>query len=159
VSFEEILPPIVLGVLAGLHGARAGRWMLAVVPLAWLTGGLLGLDRPLLTPPVLPAIGLLLLPGVLAAWDYHLPTGFVVAVAAGLVVWTAYLNGSAMAIAGAGLLAVCGAAASATVVVTMVAALAVAQGVGWRRVALRVASSWIAALALLSIGWSLHGRL
>jgi hypothetical protein len=106
---------------------------------------------------VLIAIGLLFVPALLAAWDRDLPAALVVAVGTGLIGWTGYLNGSAMAVAGAGLLAVCGAATSAAVVVTIVAGLAVAQSSGWRRVTLRVASSWVAALALLSIGWSVRG--
>jgi hydrogenase/urease accessory protein HupE len=158
ISVEEILPVVALGVLAGLRGARAGRWMTVMIPVTWLAGGLVGLERPLLEPPVMLTIGLLLVPGLLVAWDRQLPLGVVLAVSMPLSLWTGYSNGSAMAVAGVGILAVCGAAAVAALVVTLVSALAVAQRGGWPRVALRVAGSWMAALGLLSLGWFLNGK-
>jgi hydrogenase/urease accessory protein HupE len=158
ISVEEILPVIALAILAGLRSARAGRRMMVAIPAAWLAGGLVGLERPLLEPPVMLTIGLLLVPGLLVAWDRPLPLAVVLAVALLLSLWTGYANGSAMAVAGTGMLAVCGAAAAALLVVTLVSAVAVAQRGGWPRVALRVAGSWIAALGLLSLGWSINGK-
>jgi hypothetical protein len=51
--------------------------MMAVEPLGWLTGGLIALDWPTIEPPVLLPVGLLIVPGVIAALDRRVPIGFV----------------------------------------------------------------------------------
>ena len=40
---EDILPVLALAALAGLGGTARGRTLLALLPAAWLLGGLLGL--------------------------------------------------------------------------------------------------------------------
>lgn len=157
VSLEELLPVVVLSLLAGLRGARTGRWALAVLPLSWIAGGLAGLSRPTTAPPTLVTMALLLAPAVLVAWDRELPFALVVGLTAAFGLWIGFGNGIAMAAAGAGIVAVLGAATAALLVATLVAALAAFLRSGWPRIVLRVAGSWIAALGLLSLGWTLKG--
>jgi hydrogenase/urease accessory protein HupE len=152
VSFEEILPVLALGLLAGLQGARHGRWLIAVLPLAWLAGALLGLARPGESTSSLPLIALLIVPGVLAAWDRALPVGVVAAVAAGFGLLAGYGNGAAMA-SWQGIL---GAGSTVFVVATLVAAAVAGLRAAWLRTAARVAGSWLAALGLLAAGWTLN---
>jgi hydrogenase/urease accessory protein HupE len=155
VSFEEALPVLALALLAGLQGRRHGRSLMAILPLAWLAGALLGVARPSPLTSPLPVIALLILPGVLVAWDRALSVGLVGALAAGLGALAGYANGAAMASAGAGLLGVLGAASTVFVVATLVAAAVAALSVAWMRIAARVAGSWLAALGMLAAGWML----
>jgi hydrogenase/urease accessory protein HupE len=155
VSLEEILPVLALALLGGLRGPRAGRWLLAVLPAAWIAGGLAGLSAPATAPRTLVTFALLLVPATLVAADRKLPLLAIETLAALIALWTGFANGTAMGAAGTGALAVVGAASGALLLATLVAALAAAQRSGWPRVALRVAGSWIAALALLSLGWTL----
>lgn len=155
VSIEELLPVLTLSLLAGMRGPRAGRFTLLILPLAWLLGGLAGLATPILSPPVMVTTALLIVPGVLVASDRELPLPIIIGLAALFGLWAGYLNGGAMAAAGAGVLAVVGAACSALLVTTLFAAFAASLRTGWPRIALRVAGSWVAALALLALGWTL----
>ena len=74
VSFEEALPVLALALLAGLQGPRHGRWAIVMLPLGWVAGACLGLVRPSSLTSPLPVIALLIVPGVLAAWDRTLPS-------------------------------------------------------------------------------------
>jgi urease accessory protein len=156
-SLEELLPVLVVAALGGLRGPRAGRWVLAALPVAWLAGGLVGLARPSATIPVTFTAALLLVPAVLVAWDRELPLWLVTTLAAIFGLWVGVSNGAAMEAGGAGFRGLLGAAASALVVTTLGAALAASLPQGWPRIVLRVAGSWMAALALLALGWTLRG--
>jgi hypothetical protein len=155
VSIEELLPILALALFAGLRGPRSGRLAVALVPVAWLASGLIGLHSPMDTPPAFLSALLLLASGALLASDLRLPDRALAAGAIGISMAVGFTNGAAMAAAGASALAVFGAIAAAFVVVTLAAALAVSRRAGWTRIALRVAGSWIAALGLLSLGWVL----
>lgn len=157
VSLEELLPALLLALLGGMRGPRAGRWVLATMPVAWVVGGLVGLARPSATVPVMFTAALLLVPAVLVAWDRELPLWLVTALAALFGLWAGFSNGTAMAAGGASLRGLLGAAASTLVLTTLGAALAASLPRGWPRIVLRVAGSWMAALALLALGWTLRG--
>ena len=68
-----------------------------------------------------------------------------------------WLNGTAMAQAHLGVLGLAGIVATLFVTVALAAALVVAIRAPWGRVAVRVAGSWIVAVGLLLLGWSLRG--
>jgi urease accessory protein len=155
-SFEEVLPVLALALLGGLRGPRAGRWVLAVLPPVWIAGGLAGLSRPA-AAPTLVTMALVFVPAVLVAADRKLPLAAVVVLVASVGLWVGFWNGTAMAASGAGVTAVLGGASGALLLATLVAALAASQKTGWPRIALRVAGSWIAALGLLALGWTLKG--
>jgi len=105
----------------------------------------------------IPALSFLLL-GTLVAADWPLPPRAVTALAMGLGLVHGCLNGVAMQQAGTGVLGLLGIMAALFVLVTLVAACVVALQRPWTRIVVRVAGSWIAAMGLLMLGWSLRGH-
>ncbi|MFI5120443.1 MAG: HupE/UreJ family protein [Thermoanaerobaculia bacterium] len=154
---EDFVPIVALALFAGLRGARAGRLALFTLPIAWVLGGLLGLRPGSATPAPVPALSFLLL-GVLVAADLRLPDAAVAALAGGLGLVHGYLNGPALAGGGPGALGLLGIAAVSFVLVALASALVVSLKAPWTRIAVRVAGSWIAAIGLLLLGWSLRTR-
>jgi hydrogenase/urease accessory protein HupE len=67
-----------------------------------------------------------------------------------------YLNGSLAAVGGLRLSGVVGITAAVFVVAALAAALVVSLRREWTRIVIRVAGSWIAAIGLLLLGWSLR---
>lgn len=156
VTFGEILPVIALSLFAGLRSTRSARWTLAILLLGWVSGGFIG--RFFLvseTPFAFQAI-LLLGTGILLASDWKISSLSTWIISGVIAISLGIWNGSAMEAAGGGMLAVLGSAVSALIVAVFSMALAVKLSEGWTRIALRVAGSWIAALGLLSLGWSLR---
>ena len=147
---EDLLPVLALALLAGLSGPRCGRAVLFVLPVAWLSGGLLGLSRSSELPlPALTASTLLAL-GAMVALDRKLPLGLAAGLAAALGFFHGYLNGSAKL----GVLGLSGIAATLFVVVALVAAFVVSLRAPWSRIAVRVAGSWLVAISMLMLGWA-----
>ena len=154
-SFEELLPVLALSVLAGLRGARYSRWLIAVLPPAWLLGAALTLGvAPFSALGVMTA---LVVPGALAAWDRNLPLWGVTCIAALLAFVAGATNGAAMATAGLGARGVLGAVCMAFVCATLAAAMVVSVRNASLRIAVRVAASWLAAAGVLALGWTLKG--
>jgi hypothetical protein len=144
---EDLLPALALALLAGQRGSQAGRLALFALPMAWLLGGLVGIAFPTITyAPALTTVSFLAFGG--PEWV----TGL--AVAFGLV--HGYLNGAAMSQAKLGALGLVGIVSTLFVTVALAAAMVVAIRVPWGRIAVRVAGSWIAAVGLLLLGWSLR---
>ena len=154
---EDLIPALALALLAGQRGPRAGRLALFVLPAAWFLGGLAGLAWSRLSEaPVLTTISFLALGGLVAA-EARLQPEAVAALAALVGLLHGHLNGAAMAAAGLAVLGLVGIVAALLVLVALAAALVVAIRVDWGRVAVRVAGSWIVAIGLLMLGWSLRG--
>ena len=154
---EDLLPAIALALLAGQRGAETGRSVLLALPAAWLLGGLAGLAAPAVVaaPPLVTAS--FLVTGGLVAAEARLLPAWVVGLAIALGVGHGYLDGSALSRARLGVLALAGTVASLFVAVALAAAAVVALRAAWARIAVRVAGSWIAAVGLLLLGWSLRG--
>jgi hydrogenase/urease accessory protein HupE len=147
---EDLLPVLALALLAGLSGPRYGRAVLFVLPVAWLSGGLIGLNRSSeLLMPALTAASLLVL-GALVALDRKLPLGLVAVLAVALGIFHGYLNGTAKL----GALGLSGVAATLFVVIALVAAFVVSLRAPWSRIAVRVAGSWLVAISMLMLGWT-----
>ncbi len=153
---EDLLPVLALAALAGQRGAAAGRAALLALPAAWLAGGVAGLAWPAATAGGVAATASLIVIGMLVAADVRLPVPAVAVLAAAFGLFHGFLNGSAMARAGSGALGLAGIVATVFVAMALVAALVVSVRVAWARIAVRVAGSWIAAIALLWLGWSLR---
>lgn len=154
---EDLIPALALALLAGQRGPRAGRLALFVLPAAWFLGGLAGLAWSRLSEaPVLTTISFLALGGLVAA-EARLQPEAVAALAALVGLLHGHLNGAAMAAAGPAVLGLLGIVTALFVLVALAAALVVAIRVDWGRVAVRVAGSWIVAIGLLMLGWSLRG--
>jgi hydrogenase/urease accessory protein HupE len=151
---EDLLTVIALALLGGLNGTRAGRLMLLALPLAWLAGGLLGLVVESPAALELASSFTFLLLGLLVALDRRLPLATTTGLATLFGLVHGFLNGSAMAAAGQGMVALLGIVAAVFIIVTLAAAMVVSLRVAWMRVAVRVAGSWIAAIGLLMLGWS-----
>jgi len=152
---EGLIATLALAVLAGLRGNDQARRVIFVLPLAWLLAGLLGAAARIAVPESLSWLPLLLLGGLVAA-DVRLPAAATTVIAAALGLFLGLANGGAMAQAGPGVHGVIGIVGAVFVVTTLGAACAAAWQSGWRRIAWRVAGSWIAASGLLLLGWSLR---
>ena len=68
------------------------------------------------------------------------------------------LNGASIAAAGREAGGLAGIAGAIFLLVALVSALVVSLKRPWTRIAVRVAGSWIAAIGLLLLGWTLSGR-
>jgi hydrogenase/urease accessory protein HupE len=152
---EDLIPALALAVLAGLRGREHARRVIFVLPVAWLLAGILGTAARVPVPDSLSWVPLLVLGGLVAA-DFRLPAAATTAIAAALGLFLGLANGYAMAQAGSGVRGVVGIVGAVFVVTTLGAACAAAWQSGWLRIAWRVAGSWIAASALLLLGWSLR---
>ena len=156
VSPADLLLVVSLALFAGLGGAARGRGVLAVLPIAWLAGGLVGLRFvEESTAPVASALALVIL-GVLVAADAPLPRRASLVVVVGAGIFYGALNGSALSAARSGPLGLLGIVVAVAVLVTLLSALVVSIRPGWMRIVVRVAGSWIAAVGLLMVGWALR---
>ena len=157
-SPEDLLPAVAMTLLAGLGGARAGRFVLAILPAAWLVGMVAGAG-------VASAIGLpgapawliavvTALMGALVAADLRLPLAAVIAIAAALGALHGYDNGRDLAATTGALVAILGIACSLFAIVSLLAGQVAVLQAQWARLAVRISGSWIAAIGLLMLGWS-----
>ncbi|MFO1207039.1 MAG: HupE/UreJ family protein [Burkholderiales bacterium] len=152
---EDLLSLLALAVLAAMRGSSHAQRAIFTLPLAWLLGGILGAWVKIPLPAALSWLPLLVL-GSLVAADFRLPPAATTALAVALGLWLGLANVNAMAQAGFGFRGLVGAVATAFVVTTLTAACVTAWQSGWLRIAWRVSGSWIAAAALLLLGWSLR---
>jgi len=147
---------VVLTLLAAMRGARQGRWLLAILPAAWMAGGLAGLRISIDANLDWATGASFLLAGALVAADRKLHLPVVVALAAVIGAFHGFLVGAAFARAPSAALELTGTLVAVYIVVTLVAGLVVSIKAFWARIAVRVMGSWIAATGLLMIGWSLR---
>jgi hydrogenase/urease accessory protein HupE len=154
ISPEDLLPAIAMTLLAGLGGARHGRFVLATLPAAWLAGMAAGWAMGLPGAPAwLNALVTALL-GVLVASDLRLPLALVIAVAAALGALHGYDNGHDLAATTGALLGIAGIAVSLFAIVSLLAGQVAVLRAQWARLAVRISGSWIAAIGMLMFGWS-----
>lgn len=158
-SFDDLLPVVALALLAGLNGARAGRLVLFILPTAWFAGGIAGVLAAGAAPPAIVTSLSLLALGVLTAASAQLRPALVVFLAVALGLIHGWLNGAAIATAGREASGLIGIAGTIFVVVALGSAVVVSLRKPWTRIAVRVAGSWIAAVGLLVLGWSLRSVL
>jgi urease accessory protein len=157
VTPEDLLPVIALALLAGLRGPRFGRAVLFALPAAWLVGSAVGiLLTPQITLPVAETITTIALGALLAA-DCRLPVAFVAGLAILLGLLHGTLNGSELPKTNAsGQISAAGVATALFVAISLLAGQAASVRVPWARVAVRVAGSWIVAIGLLMLGWTMR---
>lgn len=154
----DLLVVIGLGLWAGLGGAAAGRTVSVALPAAWLMGGLVGMRWPgggELTVLLVLSFGMM---GGLVALDWQLPRSAVLALACGAGLLHGYVNGTTMTAGGRTGLVLLGTATAVFVIATLLPAVVVSLRQQWMRVVVRVAGSWIAAIAILMLGWLARGR-
>ncbi len=157
VTPEDLLPVLALALLAGLGGKAYGRRVLFVLPGAWLAGGLVGLAVGWSAPLAVTGLSFLILGGLVAA-DRPVSEKVGVGLAVALGVLHGHMNGVEMGAAGIGVAGLLGAVATLFVLVSLVMGFVVSLRRPWTRIAVRVAGSWIVAVGLLYLGWTLGGR-
>jgi urease accessory protein len=155
-SPADLAVVLVLTLLSAMRGPRQGRWLLALLPAAWLGGGLAGLRFPVEASLGWATGASFVLAGAVVAADRQLPVAVVATVTSGIGALHGFLTGSAIARAPSAGLELTGTLVAVTVVVTLLAGPVVSLRTFWARVAVRVLGSWIAATGLLMIGWSLR---
>jgi hypothetical protein len=158
-SFDDLLPVLALALLAGLNGAAAGRRVLFVLPLAWLCGGIAATVFAVAAPPTNVAAVSLLALGALTAASARLSPAMVTLLAVLLGGAHGWFNGAALAVVGRDAAGLVGISGTIFVLVALASALVLSLRAPWTRVAVRVAGSWVAAVGLLMLGWSLRGAL
>jgi hydrogenase/urease accessory protein HupE len=153
-SPEDLLPVIALTLLAGLSGARCGRWLLATLPPAWMMGMTAGWALPLaVIAPWMSAIATVLA-GVAVAADLKPPLAMVMGLAATIGVLHGLANGAELAAGSGRLVATTGTVCCIAVIVSLAAGQVTSLRAQCGRLAFRIAGSWIAAVGLLMLGWS-----
>ena len=154
---EDLVPVIALSLYCGMRGARAGRYAMFMLPLAWLLGGLVGLNLDLdVTIPV-PALSFLLLGGLKAA-DAKMPDQLIGPMTATIGLVHGVLNGLVLK-SGPGGPALLGIMGALFVLVALMSAFVVSLERSWTRIVVRVMGSWVAASGMLMIGWYFRGQL
>jgi urease accessory protein len=156
-SPEDFAAVVALALFAGLRGPQQGRWTLLALPCAWLLGGLAGLVAMTPQSNGWLSAGWLLAVGLLVALDAKLPLAATTVIATSLGLLSGYANGSGMNLSVPVALALLGLATSVFVATALPAAAVVRFGDAWRRIAVRVVGSWIAASGLLLLGWAIRG--
>lgn len=153
-SPEEWIMIAGLAFLAGLNGPTVSRAVLFSFPAAWLAGGCVGHIVQRTFPPLLPAVALLITGGLVAA-DLKVVRVFVPVLAGVLGFFQGYLNGVSFGPANGITLILLGTATMAFVILALGAGLVVGVQ-GWRRIVVRVAGSWMAAIGILLAGWAIR---
>jgi urease accessory protein len=156
ISPEDLLPAVAMTLLAGLGGARHGRCVLVTLPSAWLAGMAAGWAIGLPAAPAWLIAVVTVLVGALVASDLRLPLGVVIALAAGLGALHGYDNGRDLAATTGALVAIAGIACSLLALVSLIAGQVAVLRAQWARLAVRISGSWIAAIGLLMLGWSVR---
>ena len=156
-SPDDWLGLLAAALLAGLCGAQAGRWTLAVLPVAWLVGSVAGLVA--LSAAELPGLSILsfVVLGLLVALDAKLPAWGVATLGGLFGLLHGLFNGAALREADAGMLNVLGIVTTVFMLLLLVSAAVVSLRPAWTRVAVRVAGSWVVAVGLLMFGWMFRG--
>jgi urease accessory protein len=156
VSPEDLAVVIALALFGGLSGREAARWLVLALPGAWLLGTGLGLHWPGPTGSGwLPALSMLLA-GLLAAVNLNVPPWLPAAVAIGLGMVHGCLNGRTMAFTDTSFLAAVGIVVALGLLALLLGALTSALRVPWQKIAARTLGSWMAAIGLLALAWSLR---
>ena len=156
-SPDDLVPILAMAMLAGLNGPAAARLALFAMTAAWLAGGALGFIVGHPTSSIATTASFLVL-GALTAADAdhrHVWSQSSRSLAVACTVGSTVRRSRKAGRDPTGLL---GIGASTFVIVALMAALVVSLRLAWMRIAVRVAGSWVAAIGLLMLGWSLRVR-
>jgi urease accessory protein len=154
-SPEDLIPVIALALLAGQKGARSSRGVLWILPVAWFSGGFVGMFIGVPRGSALTCFSFLMLGGLVAT-NAKLSIPLTVGLAALLGFFHGYLNGSGINRFNDGTYVLLGLALAVFVVVALFSSFVVPLRRQWALIVVRVAGSWIAASGLLMLGWSLR---
>jgi hydrogenase/urease accessory protein HupE len=157
VSPDDLVPMIAIAMLAGLAGRVAARSALFGLTGGWFLGGMLGLFATVPRIPQATTIVSFMVLGSLTAMDRRVPLRLLVGLAVAVGFLHGWLNGVGLAEVQGAAIGLAGTAIAAFVVVAIVSAQVVRLQAPWTRIAVRVAGSWVAAIGLLMLGWTLRG--
>ena len=156
-SPSDLLGLIAVALLAGLRGARTGRLTVMALPMTWLLAGMIGMSFQVLLDLSWLSVMSFMIPGALVAADARLTPFAVVALGCMYGALHGLLNGSALAVMGAGLSSLVGIVLTVLLLSLLTASAVVPLRALWTRVAVRVAGSWVVAVGMLMLGWMAQG--
>lgn len=153
VTPADLLVVVAVALLAGLRGTCAARRALFALPAAWLAGGVAGaLGLPVAGLGVATTVSFGAV-GVMVALDARLRAAAIAGIAAVVGFAHGLFNGATIAAGGSVSLALAGAVCAVFFLTAVLGAETTRLPAGWPRIAVRVGGSWIAATALLMLGW------
>ena len=155
-SPEDLLPVAALTLLAGLNGARHGRWLLATLPAAWMVGMIAGWA---LAVPVIPSwidAAATALAGAAVAANLRLPLAAAMGFGAAVGTLHGLANGAELIASAGSVVAIAGTACCLAAIVSLLAGQVTFLRAQWARLGVRIAGSWIAAVGLFMLGWSVR---
>jgi hydrogenase/urease accessory protein HupE len=158
VSPEDLLPVVALTLLAGLRGPRFGRAVLFALPTAWFAGTVAGfvIASPTVPATAITTASVTIALGVMVASAMPLPLPMVAGVAVILGMVNGGVNGGELATTQGSVVVAAGVAAALFLVVSLVAGQVASVQASGARIVVRVAGSWITAIGLLMLGWSVR---
>jgi urease accessory protein len=152
-DLQDLILWTALGLLAGSLGATRGRWLVLVLPFGLVSGLALGMafgaDRvsPLASSGMMLALGLLLAAGL------RINVVALCAIALVLALMRGVVNAGGVSPDTNRLLFAAGLAGAGYVMITLIMAVTLVfcepTSAAWRRIAIRVCGSWIAAIGLM----------
>jgi urease accessory protein len=154
-SPEDLIPVIALALLAGQRGQASSRRVLWILPVAWFTGGLVGMFIGAPRGSALTCFSFLLLGGLIAA-NGKISVRVMTELATILGFFHGYLNGSGINLRNDGAYFLVGLALAVFVVLALFTSFIIPLRRQWALIVVRVAGSWIAASGLLMLGWALR---
>jgi len=150
---SDLLVVLALALLAGQRGTEAARWSLFALPVAWICGGLAGMTLGIdATLPVLTTLSFGVA-GALVALRMPLPSAVIATYAALVGGVHGIANATTLAAGRSEALVLVGAACAVFCLFAITSAQVTPLREGWTSIAVRVAGSWVAAAAILMIGW------
>lgn len=154
---QDLVPILAMAFLAGQNGAAAGRRTLFALSGAWLAAGSVGYVAGVSPVPGAAVVASFLVLGGLIALDRDLPDAVVLDLAVSVGVLHGWMNGADIAAVQGDGTALIGIGGAVFVLVSLASALVLSLRAEWTRIAVRVVGSWVAAVGLLLLGWSLRG--
>ena len=153
---EDLLQVIGVALLAGLGGVRSARVVLIALPAAWLAGNVAGTfvgpHPTALAPTAVATIAL----GALVAAEAPLSPWSIAGVAIAIGLLGGGQNGVEFATGHASLLVGVGTMCALFLTQSFLGGQVASVRAPWARIVVRVGGSWIAAIGLLMLGWSLR---
>ena len=150
---SELLLVIALVLLAVQSGRASADRVLWLLPLAWLLGGLIGLNLPSELLLAVACTAVLAATGLLVALGVRMPVRLLLPLVALLAAAFALVGGSALAGHSGALQALLGESVAIAVLATLLSQLLAPPHPRWLAIAVRVGGSWITAASLLMLGW------
>lgn len=152
---EDLVPLVGLSLYSGLRGTSASRLTIFTLPIAWLIGGVIGLNVSYAIWSYAPHASFIIL-GALTASDLPLPNIFLLSVSVLTGAVLGYANGVALNTS-SGLLNLFGITVALFIISTLITGFVVTLKRSWTRIAVRALGGWIVALGILMLGWTLKG--